>query len=107
MFKISGRWEATNFPTARYNNRPQSMEVSIMVAVSTLSWEEVSSPDFGSSARRAWREAVAEVAVKAKETLPECNGRIDSAGQIVLAGDVELLPDGKGQIANQSKGTTA
>ena len=52
------------------------MEVSIIVAVSTLSWEEVSSPDFGSPARRAWREAVAEIAAKAKAALPECNGRV-------------------------------
>src|SRR5262249_54007768 len=43
---------------------------------------------------------------KAKTTLPECNGRVDSAVKIVLNGDVELLPDGKAQIASQSNGTT-
>jgi hypothetical protein len=81
------------------------MEVVTMVAVKEFSWEEVSSPDFGS--RAAWRAAVAEVATKAHEKLPECNGRIDSAVKIVLAGDVELLANGTAQVASQSNGTTA
>src|SRR5207253_2539471 len=81
------------------------MEVSIMVAVKEFSWEEVSSPDFG--ARAAWREAVAEIAEKAKATLPQCGGRVDSAVKIVLAGDVELLADGTAKVASQSNGTTA
>src|SRR3989442_14017676 len=81
------------------------MEVRIMVAVHELSWEEVSAPDFG--ARAAWRQAVADIAAKAKETLPECNGRVDSAVKIVLAGDVELLEDGTAKVASQSNGTTA
>ena len=76
-----------------------------MVAVHELSWEEVSAPDFGS--RAAWRAAVAEIATKAHEKLPECNGRIDSAVKIVLAGDVELLADGTAKVASQSNGTTA
>jgi hypothetical protein len=49
---------------------------------------------------------VAEIAAKAKETLPECNGRVDSAVKIVLAGDVELLEGGKAKVASQSNGTT-
>src|SRR5712691_12723465 len=57
-------------------------------------------------ARQAWREAVAEVVAKAKQTLPECAGRVESAVKIVLAGDVELLPDGKAKVASQSNGTT-
>jgi hypothetical protein len=77
-----------------------------MVAVSEFSWEEVSSPDFGNPARAAWREAVAEIAEKAKATLPQCHGRVDSAVKIVLAGDVELLADGKAKVASQSNGTT-
>ena len=75
-----------------------------MVAVKEFSWEEVSSPDFG--ARAAWRDAVAEIAEKAKTTLPECNDRVDSAVKIVLAGDVELFADGKARVASQSNGTT-
>src|SRR6059036_1852616 len=82
------------------------MEVRIMVAVHELSWEEVSSPDFGNPARAAWRQAVAEIAAKAKETLPECNGRVDKAVAIVLNGDVELLEGGKAKVASQSNGTT-
>jgi hypothetical protein len=76
-----------------------------MVAVTEFSWEEVSSPDFGT--RAAWRAAVAEIADKARAKLPQCNGRVDSAVKIVLAGDVELLPDGTAQVASQSNGTAA
>jgi hypothetical protein len=55
--------------------------------------------------RTAWRAAVADIAAKAK--LPECNGRVDSAVKIVLAGDVELLADGTATVASQSNGSTA
>src|SRR5215475_12507226 len=75
-----------------------------MVALNEFSWEEVSSTDFGS--RAAWRAAVAEIADKAKAKLPECNGRVDKAVALVLAGDVELLPDGTTRVASQSNGTT-
>jgi hypothetical protein len=72
-----------------------------MVAVKEFSWEEVSSPDFSS------RAAVDEIADKAKAKLPECNGRVDSAVKIVLAGDVELMADGRAKVASQSNGGTA
>jgi hypothetical protein len=78
------------------------MEVRIMVAVQELSWEEVSSPDFGNPTKAAWRAVVAEIAQRAKETLPECSGRVDAAVKIVLAGGVELQPDGTARIASQS-----
>jgi hypothetical protein len=78
-----------------------------MVAVKEFSWEEVSAPDFENPARQAWREAVAAIADNARAKLPECNGRVDSAVKIVLAGDVELLPGGTAQVASQSNGTTA
>jgi hypothetical protein len=58
-------------------------------------------------ARQAWREAVAEIAEKAKAKLPECSGRVDSAIKIVLAGDVELQADGTAKVASQSNGSTA
>src|SRR5262249_20307297 len=45
-------------------------------------------------------------AEKAHEKLPECAGRIDSAVKIVLAGDVELVPDGTAKVASQSSGST-
>ena len=59
------------------------------------------------SDRQIWREAVSEVAQKAKATLPQCNGRVEKAVQIVLNGDVELLSDGKAKVASQSNGSTA
>ena len=49
---------------------------------------------------------MAEVAEKAKATLPECNGRVDAAVKLVLAGDVELREDGKAHVASQSNGQT-
>ena len=48
-------------------------------------------PSILSPDRTAWREAVAEIAEKARQTLPECNGRVEKAVTLVLAGDVELL----------------
>ena len=57
------------------------------------------------AARAAWRAAVAAIADKAHEKLPECGGRIDSAIKIVLAGDVELVADGTAKVASQSSGS--
>src|SRR3989454_4864710 len=76
-----------------------------MVAVKEITWEEASAPGFETTTRRAWREAVAEIAERAKQTLPECNGRVDKAVAIVLNDDVELLADGKAKVASQSNGT--
>src|SRR5919108_3038880 len=78
-----------------------------MVAVKEITWEEASAPGFETTTRHAWRAAVAEIADKARTKLPECNGRVDSAVKIVLAGDVELLADGTAKVASQSNGTTA
>jgi hypothetical protein len=73
--------------------------------VSEYSWESDTWTHTGdTAARHAWREAVAAIAAKAKATLPECNGRVDSAVKIVLAGDVELLEDGTTKVASQSNG---
>jgi hypothetical protein len=58
-------------------------------------------------ARVAFRTAVSEIALKAKATLPDCNGRVDSAVKLVLNGDVELLEGGKAKVGSQSNGTTA
>src|SRR6266478_2732659 len=79
-----------------------------MAIVTSYDWESDSwmHHNGDNPARQAWREAVAEIAERAKATLPECNGRVDSAVKIVLAGDVELLPDGKAKVASQSNGTT-
>src|SRR6266478_3250789 len=81
-----------------------------MSIVSEYSWESDTwsqHQNGENAARQAWRAAVAEIATKAKETLPECNGRVDSAVKIVLAGDVELLADGTARVASQSNGQIA
>ena len=79
-----------------------------MAIVTEISWDDMFAgkalPD--SPARTAFREAVAEIAEKAKITLPDCIGRVDSAVKIVLNGDVELLVDGTARVASQSNGTT-
>jgi hypothetical protein len=59
-----------------------------------------------SAARHAWREAVATVSAKAKAHLPEANGRVEKAEQLVLNGDVEIMADGKARVASQSNGQT-
>jgi hypothetical protein len=76
-----------------------------MVAVREIPWEEASAPGFETTTRQVWREAVAEIAAKAHEKLPECAGRVDAAVKIVLAGDVELMPDGTARVASQSNST--
>jgi hypothetical protein len=55
--------------------------------------------------RAAWRAAVANIAAKAHAKLPESNGRIDAAVKLVLAGDVELLPDGGARVASRTDAT--
>jgi len=76
-----------------------------MVAVKEISWEEASAPDFEHTTRQAFRAAVDQVAAHAKNVLPACASRIDKAVQIVLAGDVALLPDGHARVASQCQGT--
>ena len=80
-----------------------------MAIVASYDWESDSwnHQNGDNPARQAWREAVAEIAEKAKATLPECNGRVDSAVKVVLAGDVELMADGTAKVASQSNGSTA
>ena len=57
--------------------------------------------------RQLYRETVASVAERAKAAMdPAVHGRIDKAVALVLAGDVELLPTGKAQVASQSNGQT-
>jgi len=77
-----------------------------MTIVAQFSWDDIASPDFDNPARQAWREAVSEVAERAKAALPETvNGRIEKAVALVLNGDVELLADGKAKVASQSNST--
>src|SRR5437763_8014438 len=92
--------------TTRLPPQALSERNGAMTIVAQFSWDDIASPDFENPARKAWRESVEEIAEKAKATLPQCNGRVDSAVKIVLAGDVELLPDGTAKVASQSNGTT-
>jgi len=79
-----------------------------MAIVTAYDWESDTWTTKGDNpTRQTWREAVAEIAEKAKAKLPECSGRVDSGVKIVLAGDVELLADGTAKVASQSNGTTA
>ena len=78
-----------------------------MTIVTSYDWESDTWTHNGdNAARQAWRDAVAAIAEKAKAKLPECNGRVDKAVALVLAGDVELLQDGTAKVASQSNGTT-
>ncbi len=79
-----------------------------MAIVASYDWESDSwtHNNGDNPARVAWREAVAEIAETGMVTLRECNGRVDSAVKIVLAGDVELQADGTAEVASQSNGTT-
>src|SRR5438309_5075111 len=58
-------------------------------------------------ARTAFREAVEAIAAKARTALPESNGRIDKAVQLVLSGDVSIDATGEGTTGSQSHGTAA
>lgn len=80
-----------------------------MAIVTEISWDDMldGKPLPENPARTAWRDAVSEIAEKAKATLPECNGRVDVAVKIVLTGDVELQADGTARVASQSNSTTA
>jgi hypothetical protein len=79
-----------------------------MAIVTSYDWENDSWAHHTGEpvARAAWRAAVTEIAAKAKQTLPDCAGRVDAAVKLVLAGDVELLPDGTARVASQSNGAT-
>jgi hypothetical protein len=80
-----------------------------MAILTEISWDDMldGKPLPDNPARIAWRDAVAEIADKAKAKLPECSGRVESAVKIVLAGDVELQADGTATVASQSNGSTA
>src|SRR5262249_6479850 len=87
--------------------QPLTKRNRAMTIVSQYNWESDSWTTNGDTpARQAWRQAVAEIADKARAKLPECSGRVDSAVKIVLAGDVDLREDGTAKVASQSNGQT-
>jgi hypothetical protein len=76
--------------------------------ISEISWDDMldSKPLPESPARAAWRAAVAEVAERAKATLPSAvHGSIEQAVQIVLNSDINLLPDGTATVTSQHDST--
>src|SRR5712691_3598446 len=73
-----------------------------MTMVTQFSWDDIADPTFENPARKAWREAVAEIAEKAQAKLPECASRVTKAVALVLHNDVELLADGTAKVASQS-----
>lgn len=76
--------------------------------VTSYDWESDTWTTNGdTAARQAWRQAVAEIAEKARAKLPESASRVDRAVKLVLAGDVHLQADGSAQVASQSQGTAA
>jgi hypothetical protein len=80
-----------------------------MAIVTEISWDDMldGKPLTEAPAHKAWRNAVSEIAEKAKARLPECNGRVDKAVAIILAGGVELLADGTARVASQSSSSMA
>ena len=80
-----------------------------MVAVIETSWQDIldGKPLPESPARTAFREAVENIADKARTAVPTLNGRVERAIQIILNGDLSIAPDGQGTIASQSNGTGA
>jgi hypothetical protein len=93
------------------DRNPRLGEVTMQTTVAeTATLDNLLDDVFGisaqSAARQAWREAVATVSAKAKAHLPEANGRVEKAEQMVLSGDVELMADGKARVASQSNGQT-
>lgn len=78
-----------------------------MSIVTEITWEQIGEPDFGTTPRQqAFREAVITVAERAKGVLPDSHSRIDKAVQIVMAGEVTMLPDGTARVASQCNGQT-
>ena len=66
-----------------------------MTIVTQYSWETDTFTDHAPTTdRQAFRAALHVVAEKAREKLPECNGRVDKAVALVLSGDVTLQADG-------------
>jgi hypothetical protein len=70
-----------------------------------LTWDQVfDGIPMESPAKKAWREAIMDVAERAKAKLPECTSRIANAVKLVLTGDVALLDDGTAQVRGQANG---
>src|SRR5215470_16491722 len=77
-----------------------------MTMIASYIWESDSfTQHMATPARLAFREAVLQVADKAKAVLPDNASRIDKAISLVLNGFVEIV-DGKCRVASQTNGKT-
>jgi hypothetical protein len=78
-----------------------------MAIIAEVSWDQFVDGHFPQADpfRKAFREAVEEVAQKARTALPQSNGRIDKAVHLILNGDISIDAHGEGTIASQSNGT--
>jgi hypothetical protein len=76
-----------------------------MTIIASYSWESDSFIQHNgeNSTRQIWRSAVAEIAAKAENKLPECASRVTKAVALVLRNDVELLADGTARVGSQSQ----
>jgi len=54
------------------------------------------------TSRALYRSTLADLAAKAREALPESNGRIDSAVKLVLNGDVHMESDGTAMVGSST-----
>jgi hypothetical protein len=80
-----------------------------MAIIAEVSWDQFVDGHFPQSdvVRKAFRDAVEEVANKARTALPQSNGRIDKAVHLILNSDISIDANGEGTIASQSNGTGA
>jgi hypothetical protein len=86
---------------------PASPSVNGPVHKIERTWDQVfDGTPTDTPARTAWRSAVAEIAERAKGTLPAAHGRIEAAVKMGLAGDVEPQADRTARVASQSNGAT-
>src|SRR5215470_16655252 len=77
-----------------------------MTMIASYIWESDSfTQHMATPARLAFREAVLQVADKAKAVLPDNTSRIDKAIALTLNGLVEIV-DGKCRVASQTNGKT-
>jgi hypothetical protein len=77
-----------------------------MTIVAEMFVDQVDASDFVTPpSRQAFTDAVTTVADRAKAALPASHAQIDHAMALVLAGAVEVLPDGTARVASQDNGT--
>jgi hypothetical protein len=78
--------------------------------IAQLSYDQIAAGEFPTEplARRVFRQAVAEVAQRAKAALPSAiNGRLEKAVQLVLAGDVSQVDPNTFEVASGSEPTAS